>query len=306
VTAAKEQIGARVDALAEAHEGDTFVSAVERLAEELGPEGRPLLQQVLLERAADEEDFQEAVRRRFAEKGWTRRTLARLERLWRDDRADTIAAALKAGPEGEAEVERETNVLRDEPGRAALVLDELSRHESRRVRAWVPGAAAEILGDGGERLVLSLTRDRDREVRDAALAALLELGPEAARAVVPDLRRRLHSADAAERIAAAWALAQVGDGASLGVIEERAETAELPDERSAALAASHVLRGNETAVVAGLRGHDHDDLPALAAAARILGTEATLDALRDAAEAAPDNACRAACRAELDKVREEA
>ena len=78
--AVRDEIGARVDALALAHEGDDFVTAVRDLADELDDEGKAALQQVLLERAADEEDFQKAVRQRFAEKGWTRRTLAKLER----------------------------------------------------------------------------------------------------------------------------------------------------------------------------------------------------------------------------------
>ena len=75
----------RVDALAQEHQGEEFVTAVERLAEELGPEGRPLLQEILLERAAEEESFQRGLRRRFEARGWTSRTLARFEGLWRDD-----------------------------------------------------------------------------------------------------------------------------------------------------------------------------------------------------------------------------
>ena len=92
VTAAKQEIGARVDALSQALDGNEFVAAVERMAEGMSSDERLALQEVLLERAADEDDLQQAVRRRFAERGWTRRTLARLEGLWRDDRADAIAA----------------------------------------------------------------------------------------------------------------------------------------------------------------------------------------------------------------------
>ena len=73
MTATKEEIGARVDSLAAAHEGDEFVTAVEQLADEVGPQGRPVLQEVLLERAAAEEAFQEAIRERAAARGWTRR-----------------------------------------------------------------------------------------------------------------------------------------------------------------------------------------------------------------------------------------
>jgi len=99
VRATKDQIGARVDALAQAHEGDEFVTAVRHLADELGPEGQPVLQEVLLDRAAEEEHFKKALRQR--NRGWTRRTLAKLEGLLRDDRADAVAEAVEAGSDGE-------------------------------------------------------------------------------------------------------------------------------------------------------------------------------------------------------------
>ena len=299
---AREKIGARVDALALTHQGDDFVAAVRKLADELDGEEKAALQQVLLERAADEEDFQKAVRQRFAEKGWTRRTLAKVERMWKDDRADTIAAALESG--ADEDVERETETLRREPGRAALVLDELSRHENARVRAWVPTVAADILGDGGARLILSLTRDRDPGVKEAAVEALFELGPDAAAPLAPDMRRRLQSSEPRERIAATWALAALGDQASLRVLADRAESGETQQERAASRAAVLVLREDEGAIVEGLRRHEHEDVPALAVAARMLGTEATIAALRTAADEAPDEECRSACRAELDLIRE--
>ena len=302
--AARDEIGARVDALALTHEGDDFVAAVRKLADELDGEEKAALQQVLLERAADEEDFQKAVRQRFAEKGWTRRTLAKLERMWKDDRADAIAAALVSG--ADEEVERETETLRREPGRAALVLDELSRHESARVRAWVPSVAVDILGEGGARLILSLTRDREPSVKEAAVEALFELGPEAAAPLAPDMRRRLQSSEPGERIAATWALAALGDDASLRVLSGRAESAETQGERSVSRAAVLVLREEEGSVVEGLRRHEHEEVPALAVAARMLGTEATIAALRTAAAESPDEECRSACKAELERMRVDA
>jgi hypothetical protein len=242
VTAAKHELGARVDALAHAHEGEAFVAAVERLAEEVGPEGQPVLQEVLLERAAEEEDLRQAVSRGYAEKGWWRRQLGRLERLQRDEQAERVGAALQAGPGGEEALGLELDVLRADRGRAAVVLDALSRHDDPAVRAWVPPTAAEILGDGADRLVLSLTRDREPTVRTAAVWALVGLGPESARLVLPDLRRRLHSDDAEERISAVQALAGAGDQKALPLIEQLAETAELPAERLAADAAADSLR----------------------------------------------------------------
>jgi hypothetical protein len=302
VTATAEEIGARVDALAHEHQGDEFVAAVRRLADELGPDGEPVLQQILLERAADEEDFQKAVRRRFAEKGWIRRTYARLESSWRDDRADDIAAALEAGPAGEATVELEGERLKSDRGRAALVLDELSRHTSARVRAWVPGAAARILEEGGSRLILSMTRDRDDDVREAAVEALLALDPEAARTIAPDLRRRLHSSDVGQRIGAAWALAELGDRRSLARLAEQVREATTPEERSVARAATLVLEEDEGAVVSGLSSAEAAEAPALARAARLLGTPATLAALEECARSGADDAVRAACRAELESA----
>lgn len=242
MTATRSEIATRVDALAEAHQGDDFVAAVERLADEVGPQGRPLLQQVLLERAADEQDFQEAIRTRSAQKGWTRRTLARLEGLLKDDRADALAAALEAGPDGEEALAREVESLRSDRGRAAVVLDELSRHKDPRVRGWVPGAAADLLGDGASRLILSLTRDREPAIRADAVAALLSLGPESTRLALPDLRRRLHARDESERIRAIRALAEAGDATALPAIEKRAAAAKLPAERQAAVEAAAILK----------------------------------------------------------------
>ncbi|MGH3041053.1 MAG: HEAT repeat domain-containing protein [Gaiellaceae bacterium] len=301
MTRTKQEIGARVDALAHDHEGDAFVAAMERLSAELSPEDRRVLQQVLLERAADEADFQQALRKRALEKSWTRRTLAKLEGLVGDDRADALADALEAGPAGAEALARETETLRGNRGRTAVVLDELSRHRSPRVRAWVPGAGAEILGDGAARLILSLTRDREAAVRDAAVTALVGLGPVAVRPLVPDLRRRLHSPDLENRCAAMWALADLGDGASLSVIEARSEAADTAVERSAARAAALVLKGDEVAVIAGLGEQDDEAAAAFAVAARILGTEAALDALRRVAETSTGEAGRSA-RAELEKV----
>ncbi|MGH3019930.1 MAG: HEAT repeat domain-containing protein [Gaiellaceae bacterium] len=302
MTATEEEIGARVDALAHEHQGDEFVAAMRRLADELGPDGQPVLQQVLLERAADEEDFQKAVRRRFAEKGWMRRTYARLEASWRDDRADEIAAALEAGPAGEATVEQEGERLKADRGRASLVLDELSRHASARVRAWVPGAAARILDEGGSRLILSMTRDRDDDVREAAVDALLAVDPETARTIAPDLRRQLHSSDVGRRIGAAWALAELGDRRSLAKLAEQEREAATLDERSVARAASLVLEKDEGAVISGLSGGEADEAPPLARAARLLGTPATLAALEECARSGVDDAVRAACRAELERA----
>jgi HEAT repeat protein len=244
VIATKDEIAVRVDALAAAYEGDEFVAAVSRFAEELGPDDLAVLQDLLLERAADEEDFQEALRARAAAKGWTRRTLARIDGLLHQDRSDPIADAIEAGPDGEERLAREVELLHQNRGKAALALDALSRDKNPVVRAWVPGTAADVLDDGASRLVLSMTRDRDRTVRTEAVSALVRVDPDAARKAVPDLRKRLHAKDEEDRIAAMGSLAEIGDESALAVIEERAATAESMEERRAAEAAVRTLRGS--------------------------------------------------------------
>jgi hypothetical protein len=102
-----------------------------------------------------------------------------------------------------------------------------------------------------------------------------------------------------------WALAALGDTASRRVLSECGESAETREERSIARAAVLVLNEDADAIAEGLRRHEHEDVPALAVAARMLGTDATLAALHRAASEAPDEECRAACAAELAMIREE-
>ena len=304
MTTSPEEIEARVDALAHRHQGEEFVAAVRRLADELGPEGQPMLQQILLERAADEEDFQKAVRRRFAEKGWMRRTYARLESSWRDDRADEIAAALEAGPDGEARLDAETARLRTDRGRAALVLDELSRHPNVDVRLWVPRAAREILDDGAERLLLDMTRDKDPDVRDAAVEELVALGPDSARKIIPDLRRRLHSKDVYEPVFAMWALAELKDRRSLPAIRRIADASgpEHPFHARSAQIVCMALEEGRDEIRAGLKAEDGQEIEWFAAAARIEGSEETLAALEDCAWNGSREHARRVCRSELRKL----
>jgi hypothetical protein len=64
----------------------------------------------------------------------------------------------------------------------------------------------------------------------------------------------------------------------------------------------HVLERDEDAVISGLRAGEPSAAPALARAARLLGTPATLAALEECAASAPDAALRGACRAELERL----
>ena len=77
----RDEIAARVDALAAEHEGQAFVSAVKELSEWLDEDERDVLGAVLLERARALEDLAEE---RVRAKGWIRRTLDPNTRAHRD------------------------------------------------------------------------------------------------------------------------------------------------------------------------------------------------------------------------------
>lgn len=74
----REQLASQVDGLAAVHQGTAFVEEISRLARELDEGGRHALQEILLERGAEEER-RRAVRRRAETRGWLRRTLKRAE-----------------------------------------------------------------------------------------------------------------------------------------------------------------------------------------------------------------------------------
>ena len=241
MSAAKKDIGARVDALSQALEGTEFVAAVERLAEEMDPDEKLLLQEVLVERAADEEDLQEAVRRRYAERGWTRRMLSRLEGVWRDDRADAIAAAIEAGADEKDALRAEVELL----ARTAVVRPSCSmrsRATRTRVRAWVPGTAADSRGRGNASDPLDDPRPRARGARCRGGGSHRS---RAGRVTSRPSGSASHSSSVAERIGAMESLAAAGDATALAVIEERAAAGETPEEREAARSAAVILHADK-------------------------------------------------------------
>jgi hypothetical protein len=303
----REELDARVEQLADAHEGEEFIAAVTRFADqELRPDERHLLGSVLLERADEEHAFRETARRRAREEGWWRRTSRRLEDLL--DRghvggaAERVAAVVVDGDEDD--LAAVVDELRVDRGRAVRVLDELSRHRAPRVRRWVSATARDVLADGGVYVVLGLTRDRDRGVREAAVADLLALDPDAARRLVPALRRRLRSRDPEEAVAALWTLAELEDEASLPRVRRLAEAGGADDEpvRRAARVAAVLLGERPADVLERIRAHEHDLMPELARAARLLGGAEARAALAEAAASAPDPDCRTVCEAALEAL----
>ena len=303
----REDLDERVEKLAGTHEGKDFVKAVSRFAEEeLEPDERDLLGAVLLERAEEEHAFQEAARRRAREPGWWRRTVRRVEDLVGDsdvgERAGWAAAAVL--DEDAGRIDAVVAELRADRGRAARVLDRLSRHADATVRGWVASMARPVLDEGSSYVLMGLTRDGDREVRDATVAQLVALDPDAARRLVPALRRRARSEEPEESVAAMWALATLRDTGSLPHLRQIAEAEDADRSRRRAAEGASLLLGDPQEILERMRAHDHDLMPALAVAARLLSTEEARAVLAERAEGAPDAECRAVCRVELRKLEE--
>jgi hypothetical protein len=302
----RDELDERIELLASANQGDDFVQAIASFAEqELEADERELLGEILLERAEEDHAFEEAIRRRARERGWFRRTRDRLEGLGsRGDVGDTAGriGAVVAAEERDADAHDAVLAdLRADRGRAARVLDELSRHKNPIVRGWVSGTAREVLGEGGVYIVMGLTRDRDPDVRRGAVRDLVELEPDSARRLIPSLRRRLRSRDLEEPIFAMWTLAELGDRGSLPAVARiaAAESDEHPFRRQCARVVALVLGEQPEEIVERIHAHDHELMLWLARAARILGTDEARAALAECAEDAPDEECRNACAAEL-------
>ena len=115
--------------------------------------------------------------------------------------------------------------FRSSPLDAKRILEQLAMHKDPAVRAWVPWAARRGLSKpDAVAIALRLFRDRDSDVRDVALDELVELDREAASKLAGTLRQRLKSKEFYEPIAAMWALAAIGDKASVDDIRANART----------------------------------------------------------------------------------
>ena len=82
----RDQIERRVDELRAEHPGrDEFIAAVQEFGQELDPEARKTLGQVLLDRQPTTGGF-DVLNQRLEEGGWMKRTMRRIEERERADR----------------------------------------------------------------------------------------------------------------------------------------------------------------------------------------------------------------------------
>jgi len=193
--------------------------------------------------------------------------------------------------------------FRSSPLDAKRILEQLAMHKDPAVRAWVPWAARRGLSKpDAVAIALRLFRDRDSDVRDVALDELVELDREAASKLAGTLRQRLKSKEFYEPIAAMWALAAIGDKASVDDIRANAAHWDNALHKNTAEVVCLLLEDRGTEVVRRIRDHDHRLMPWLSKAARLLGTDDAWDALQTCSRTAPDDECRNFCQEELDKT----
>ncbi len=161
------------------------------------------------------------------------------------------------------------------------------------VRGWVSWGAISLLGKGAVPLLLTLTRDKDADVRDIAVTDLLELDPATLRTLIPALRKQLRSKDYYAPMTAAWSLARLGDTGSADAIEAFSQdsTHDLW-QRLATSTIVTLLRNGSDGVVTRIRAHEHGSMQWLVRAAGIADTSDTYDALLWLAGSETDDECR--------------
>jgi hypothetical protein len=218
--------------------------------------------------------------------------------------ADHIASVIADDASGAHEINDIVSRLRVDLEEATRVLDELARHRNADVRFWVSWAAREVLGERGVPLVLRLARDRDPDVRDGAVQELVKVDPEAARSLIPALRRQLASTDIFEPVFAMWTLVELGDREAAPLVRQIAaeRASEYPFHQKTAAVVALLLEGREDEVLDRIRSHDHELMQWLVMAAVVIGTPEARAALEECARTAPDEECRQMCAGHLSQL----
>lgn len=186
---------------------------------------------------------------------------------------------------------------------AKRVLNELMAHRDPVVRAWVAWAAGQSLSkDDAVAIALRLSKDKDSDVRDVAIEELLALDLSAAAKLAATFRRKLESKDFYEPITAMWALAAIRDTDSIEAIRERSVRGGSALHRNTAMVICMLLEGRDAELVSRVRSHDHELMPWLSKAVRLLGTGESKAALVSCSQDAPDAECRNFCKEEVNKL----
>jgi sigma54-dependent transcription regulator len=146
-------------------------------------------------------------------------------------------------------------------------------------------------------------QDADADVRDEATRLFVALAPARAHEVVPRLRARLASDDYFLPVSAMWMLLELGDRASIPLVERYRERTGI--QRWQGKQAEIVLaafEGDDVRLAERIISHDHDLMPALCRAATLMGTARLRGALSKCAAANFDAECSERCGRALSRL----
>jgi HEAT repeat protein len=209
---------------------------------------------------------------------------------------------LRADKSGDADLETVLAGLRELPEpEAAELLSTLARNRSPVIRAWAATAAVRAVPGNARELVERLLDDRDPDVRLVALEELRRLDLSLVRKQLPRLVRQLESPDIWEPVSALWALADLRATDARASVERVIEQPAEPFHARVAQIVLAVIDGDEEGIATEIEQHDHIAMPWLARAASILATRKLRAVVEQAAAAAPDEECRAACALALEE-----
>lgn len=195
--------------------------------------------------------------------------------------------------------------LRADVGYAEAVLGELIKNGKADHRTWAMWTAPQVLPKARSAAVLdaAVQRERRHDQVDVALGELRDLDVEFVRPYLPRLRRRLSGKDWHSMGFVFWLMADLRDADSLPLIKramDRAVSDNMPYVAKLGSVIGSVIRGEEDAILAAIREHDHDRMQWLVEAVRRMDTSvahAALDAC--ATRGGIDVECRKLCRSAL-------
>ncbi len=207
-------------------------------------------------------------------------------------------AVAPSSPEGGAQYRRLISALKTDPTRALEVLNRLASHPKASVREWASGVGAQVCEVAFIPTLVRLFSDRSQVVQSLALKDLEQLGTDALRLVLPQVRQKLvvwGDDDGGSVAQLMWVVAELNDVATIPLLRQLAKGQGMATSRNAEAVIAYLEEGAE-GVLRRIREHDHDHMLWLCRVAWGVGTKAAVDALEACADSAPDDECRRACR----------
>lgn len=159
--------------------------------------------------------------------------------------------------------------LRAEPDKADSILEAFASSRGPDRRSWAAWAAPQVLPrERAVSLLTELTTSRSADVSTEALFRLMELDRSAAITLLPRIRRKLHSNDISEPVAAMWILAELDADASQEILDA-AEQSNYPFHRLVAEAVTLYMKRDTKEIARLIKARGENALYLVAAAEKL-------------------------------------